>query len=638
MNEYINLEIENLTSIQKQAVNWSIGPLLVIAGPGSGKTMVLTLRIAKIISESSDDSFRVLGLTFTNKAADEMKSRVAAMMPESKNRVVLNTFHGFCAEVLRNHGSYVNVSPNFSIYSDTKDLQELLKDIAKDLDSVVDLNRYDIKNMLPIIQYLQRELVPPTSSLEGYIQEANIRDVVSQVYRAYFAKLKELNVLDFESLIFKANELFQNFEFIAKHYRMIYKYICVDEFQDTNHAQYQLIKSITQNQFNNVFMVADDDQLIYQWNGASHRRIQEFINDFSAETIQLPDNFRCPPKVVQLANNLIVHNKGRFKNKEPLRARKLVEDNGKTVRVFKFSTVEDEIDWIATNIKERFLLEKGEFAVIARSNKLLQKIYEKLQKNELPCVITKRKNQFESAHFYWLHSILRLANKRNDEKYLTEVTTSFEYITDLSVNTDEVMALSNASDGDYLRGFYRYIENKGIEGNYLRTILIYLIEGKDFIEFIKQSLEWLSSYLSELDDDIHGLFDEEREVWKQFIDNVYLHHGYDPITLSTFLQEMDLTSKQRESKDRCVQCLTIHASKGKEFNHVYLLGLVEDELPSYNSKKKGEASFAMEEERRGCFVAITRTTETLTLSYATRYNGFMKLPSRFLREMGITTS
>lgn len=620
-----------------QAVQWSNGPLVVIAGPGSGKTRVLTYRIARLLTESVDENYRILGLTFTNKASDEMRVRLSHLVPDMNKRLYLGTFHSFCAEVLRNHGSYVGINPNFTIYSDAKDLMEIIKDVHRNLESRGEIGSIGTTNLLPVIQYLQKNLIGPGESLDSLIKNDNLRIAVEKIYEGYWNKLKELNALDFELLIFKTYLLFKGNPFISSHYRKIYPYINIDEFQDTNYAQYQMIKELTKNKHKNIFIVADDDQLIYQWNGASHKRIYEFKEDYGADIIQLPDNFRCPPGVVNLANNLIAHNKGRLNSKEPLRAMKEVENDSEVIRLQNFLSVEDEIHWIVNDIKTRMnTYRNSSFAVIARSNKLLLNVFDRLKQYDVPVTISKRKNEFESPLIFWMHSLLRLANKRNDKKYLNEVTNSFEFFTMEKINTEEIIAMSEARDGDFLKGFYRSISTLNIDDKYSHSFNLNLVEGKSFITFIEDSLKWLKTNVyNKLDDEQKDLFNDELEVWKELMKSFYYKYGYDHVTLSTFLQELELSSKQKEPEEGFVQCLTIHSAKGKEFDHVYILGLVEDELPSYGSKKKGDYSLEMEEERRGCFVAITRTLSTLTITFANRYNGWQKQPSRFLYEMGL---
>ena len=248
-----------------------------------------------------------MGLTFTNKAADEMRSRVVSFVPGQEDRLFLGTFHSFCSDVLRQHGSHLGINPNFHIYSQDVDLQAVLNDAvetAKKMNDVVsDLD----KKTLPVIQRLKSLLILP-EQCRGMFRDKEFGERIATVYPAYESELYKRNALDFNSLILKTYQLFNKFPVFAKRYQSVYTYICIDEFQDTNQAQYGLISALAGYQHRNLFIVADDDQIIYQWNGASHERLKELLNDFSPMVIQLPMNYRCPPEIVAIANNLIRHN------------------------------------------------------------------------------------------------------------------------------------------------------------------------------------------------------------------------------------------------------------------------------------------------------------------------------------------
>ena len=293
-----------LSATQKKAVD-ADAPLLVLAGPGTGKTRVLTCRIARILDSTKDSKFRILGLTFTNAAADEIRERIIKFVPGQEDRLFLGTFHSFCADILRQHGIHLNINPNFNIYSHSRDLEAIMNEAinkAKDINRNV--NDSD-KKKLPIIQRLKSNLILPEECLDIF-SDKNFAEKMAIIYKTYEQELDRRNALDFNSLILKTHELFIKYPAFAKRYRIVYPYICIDEFQDTNLAQYRLIRSITGDTHKNLFVVADDDQIIYQWNGASYKRIIEFTNDYSPEIIQLPVNYRCPPEIVNLANNLML--------------------------------------------------------------------------------------------------------------------------------------------------------------------------------------------------------------------------------------------------------------------------------------------------------------------------------------------
>ena len=324
------------TISQNLAIEWNDGPLLVLAGPGSGKTAVLTSRISRIINESVDENFKILALTFTNKAALEMSDRIIKLVPEAKGRLFVGTFHSFCAEVLRNHGSSIGIKPDFTIFSDENDLKAIISDIQEEYFSEFGEEKvYDLK-LLNAIKYFQENLCYCDEQVKAKMPETQYAHIFSWIYNRYQTRLQELNALDFNSIVLLAYRLFTTNSLIAKLYRISYKYICVDEFQDTNLAQYYLIKSFVNKEASNLFVVADDDQVIYGWNGASNKRLIEFKDEFKAQIIQLSENFRCPPEVVELANLLITYNSGRVENKAPLKAMKETEATINSVALNSF--------------------------------------------------------------------------------------------------------------------------------------------------------------------------------------------------------------------------------------------------------------------------------------------------------------
>lgn len=630
---------DSLGAFQKKAAEWFEGPLLVLAGPGSGKTRVLTCRIAKLLHESRDKNFRILGLTFTNKAADEMRTRVTNYVPGLENRLFLGTFHSFCADILRQHGSHLGVKTNFTIYSQDNDLVAVLNDAVecakKESELVTD---YD-KKTLPVIQRLKSNLIMPDDCAESFRDRA-FGQRISIVYKYYEHLLDERNALDFNSLLLKAYLLLMKYEAFARRYRTVYPYICIDEFQDTNRAQYQFIKALTGDQHRNLFIVADDDQIIYQWNGASHKRIEELIKDFSPQVIQLPMNYRCPAEVVELANLLIGNNFLRSSNKKPLEASKQGAIDGTVVRLLAFPKYEEEALGIAQDIINNHSVELGSTAILARNRRLLEGVLTELQRKGIAAIISQRKNEFESTPFQWLHSILRLASDTHNRTHLEAVCGTFSQLSKVDIEADDVINDAQTSQLGFLHHWVRLARSKADDSTkaILDNVMRYLVEGRDFRKFSDEAIKWFNIIEKTATDDptteLFARFKEESDTWGHLMQEIIAALG-DEITLDGFLQELQMHSKEGTLKPNTVVLMTIHGAKGKEFDHVYLIGLVDDELPSFQSKQKGATSPEMEEERRNCFVAITRAVKTLTLSYATNYRGWQKEPSRFLYEMGL---
>ena len=250
----------------KAGTSWDRGAMLVIAGPGSGKTRVLTSRIARILNDTPNENFRILGLTFTNAAADEMRKRINVSVPGNEQRIFIGTFHSFCSEVIRQHGAHIGINSNFSIYSHDSDLLEILILAIQKMNPNLRLTEKTLNNYLSSIQWLKSNLILPDRD-ETRFGKTESEIQLGQIYQEYEKLLVKKNVLDFNSLLLRTYELLSKFQFIAKHYRTVYEYVCIDEFQDTNLSQYEIVKLLSGKDSSNLFIVADDDQIIYQWNG-----------------------------------------------------------------------------------------------------------------------------------------------------------------------------------------------------------------------------------------------------------------------------------------------------------------------------------------------------------------------------------
>lgn len=632
--------LKTLNENQRTACGWNNGTLLVLAGPGSGKTRVLTLRIARILEETPQEYFKILGLTFTNKAATEMRERINQLVPEASSRTMLTTFHAFCADVLRQHGSQVGLKPDFSILSLQIDREAQLNDVLKSLK----LNhKYKPNQLLPLIDRLLDRCADEKTaySLLSNSDPENREDWI-KIYGAYRDSLIKMNRLDFPSLIMETHALFKKTPGVLKHIHKVYRYICVDEFQDTNLGQYEILKQLVNPNESNLFVVADDDQIIYQWNGADPERINTIISDFGMEVIQLPENYRCPPEVIELANNLIENNNKRSPGKSSLIAHrsKNQAQNG-VIRLKHFPVLEEEAIWIAQDIQKRPISERAECAILARTKRLLDVFYNQLKDNGLSAFLNVRKDEFASYQMQFLHSLLRLANNRSDEEQLRKLCKYFDSIEGIYIEISEVLTQASLNNEDYLRTWQKMVSQQvGLREQtkaYIDNGLNELIERLDFQTACAEAFEWFESLLSieKLNYASNALYSEEKEVWENLVSEITLEFGSEKVVLYLLLQELDMRSKTPKAPVDAIPLFTIHTSKGLEFKHVYLVGMVEDELPSWMAINKGDQSKEMEEERRSCFVAITRAQESLVLSYSTKAFGWEKKPSRFLSEMGI---
>jgi len=610
--------------------------MLVLAGPGSGKTQVLTCRIARLLDAAREQNFRVLALTFTNKAADEMKSRVATFVPGLEERATIATFHSFCGQMLRQHGVHIGINPDFAIYSTDDDRRAVLKDaLERGQREGVPVNADDVR-YLAIIDRLKERLIPPgggETSLGGLDNPKRI----AAAYTLYEAELSRLNALDFGSLIGQAYRLVDMFPAIAQRYQRTYPYWLLDEFQDTNSAQYRLIKTLAGNTFKNIFAVADDDQIIYAWNGASYRQIQLFSADFSAQLLQLPTNYRCPAGIVEAANRLVAYNAQRTSSKKPLIAGKTSTrypaDEQIQLRVFK--TEQAEADGVATMIAERGSALWGTTAVLARTRALLELMHKAMQTRGVQSAIAQRRDDFLSAEFRWLAATLRQISRPMDRRNLATLIDAFNRLANTEIDLDQVIAEAEASGRSYLLTWLEVVA-KATSTPAHNELLVHIAPAAENSSLVKTAIDALVSAFDVLTKgpDASSDLAEDLAAWRELQRDILGHIGKSA-PLEEFLHELQLRSKEPSPRPNSVSLMTIHAAKGREFDIVHVTGLAEDIMPSFQSRQKGDRSPEMEEERRNCFVAITRAKECLIISRAESYRGWTKAPSRFLVEMGL---
>ena len=636
----LEASLHELSDVQRKAVEWDDGALLVLAGPGSGKTRVLTGRVARLLDRSRDERFRVLALTFTNKAAHEMSSRLTTLAPGLEERADIHTFHSFCTQVLRQHGVHLGIKPDFAIYSRTSDRRAVLDDAlgrdSRHADS-------EDRRLLPRIDALKARLVRPEQT-EEWLAGRNDAPPdeacrLASAYRLYEEELRRANALDSNSLIFEAYRLF-GYRAMAQHYQTVYRYWHVDEFQDTNGVQYALLRRMAGEDFRRVFAVADDDQTIYEWNGASIRRIGTLVADFDCEVVQLPTNFRCPPRIVEAANRLVVYNARRAEAKRPAEpAPRSPSLDNRPIGCRVFETDRAEATGIAAEIAGLDFDERGRTLVLARTRALLESMRAALQEEGVNAMILSRRDDFASPEMRWLAACLKQIDRPLDRRNLATLGEAFGSFVPGCVGSstgapapwdfDEVLSRSGTEKVTYLSVWIRAAQAAGLPSPAAEIVdLIARLSAGELklASAIDRILGHLES--GEPGEDLR----DDISAWRRLAGEIRTAVG--PTSLHRFLQELELRSKEPVPEPGSVSLATIHGAKGLEFDTVYLIGLVEEILPSWHSVRNGNGSAALEEERRGCFVAITRTKERLILSRAQQYKGWAKQPSRFLAEMG----
>ncbi len=633
MTPELDAVLSSLSPIQREAATWSDGSAMVLAGPGSGKTRVLTSRIAKILDDSRGKNFRILALTFTTKAAAEMRERVEQLVPGLTERTFIGTFHAFCTQLLRQHGSHLGMSPDFAIFDQDADREALLADALAAATARGEVDVREGVRWLRTIDQLKSRLVVPEKAASQF-RDASTGEVVAQVYRLYEQALGERNTVDFNGLILGACRLFRDVAGVAERTRRTYPYWLIDEFQDTTPAQYRLIQLAAGDKFKNLFAVADDDQIIYQWAGASYRQIEKMRADFRPELIQLVENHRCPPEIVGAANLLVAHNTIRTPGKKPLVAAKAATAPSVSLRLFDTDVAESE--GIAAEIADGDVANRGQTAVLGRTRSLLIPIQQALASRGVKSVIAQRRDRFISPQFTWLQACLDQALRPTDVRTFKVLVDSANRVTGQDLDAAILAAEADAAGAAYFEHWGKTaVELDDPIGAALGGFAIRLAQSRNsWRQVIREAIPVLTNSGGSAEGVVSDAADD-KAAWDVCVKEIRAEKGAD-VELDELIQGLALRSKEPPRDPSTVTLLTVHASKGLEFDVVYVAGLAESIMPSWQSVSAGDQSPEMEEERRNCFVAITRTRKTLILTRATHYRNWSKGPSRFLSEMGFT--
>jgi DNA helicase-2/ATP-dependent DNA helicase PcrA len=627
MTDPIQAALDDLSPIQRDAVNWTDGAALVLAGPGSGKTRVLTTRIAKLLNNSSGQRFKTLALTFTTKAAAEMRERVERLAPGLVDeRTYIGTFHAFCTVVLRQHGSHIGIKPDFAIVDRREERAELLKDALHA--AINDGKEFSLDDgrWLDTIDHLKSRLVVPEKAA-GREKDTHF----PEVYSLYEEALRAENATDFNGLILETSRLLAKMPAVAKRIRQAYPYWMIDEFQDTSPGQYWLLHYLSGGEFTNVMAVADDDQIIYQWAGASYRQIEKFRSDFKPELIQLVENHRCPPEIVAIANRLVAHNTQRTPEKLEITPGRAAPLNA--VSYVAHESDVEEREAICAEIKELGSETWGRTAIIGRTRALLEPMLACLKKASVKANLVQRRDNFVSPQFVWLQACLDQALRPLNKRVFANLVNAANRF--LAIELDPALLVAEAEAGGQTDCEHWSVVIEATESSIAKQLgrLVRRLANTrgEWRKIVDEAIAILRTTAVAGEGTVSDV-DEDQAVWAACNREIRSEFGKDP-DLSDFLQGIALRSKEPPIDPSAVTLLTVHGAKGLEFEFVYVIGLAEGEMPSWQSCKKGDASPEMEEERRNCFVAITRTQERLRLSSAKKYRGWNRSASRFLAEM-----
>ncbi|MGV3603261.1 MAG: ATP-dependent helicase [Dyadobacter fermentans] len=640
-NDYLS----TLNEPQREAVLHGNGPLMIIAGAGSGKTRVLTYRIARLI-ETGVDPFRILSLTFTNKASGEMRSRIEGAVGTEARNIWMGTFHSVFAKILRIEARYLGYTSDFSIY-DTDDSKSLLRSIIKEYN--LDDKVYKANVVFNRISGAKNRLI----SADDYINNAIIQQddeaakmkEIGRLYKTYATRCFQANAMDFDDLLFNTNVLFRDFPDVLYKYQHKFQHVMVDEFQDTNVSQYLITRKLSA-VHRNIVVVGDDAQSIYAFRGANIENILNFEKDFpDVRVIKLEQNYRSTSTIVNAANSVIARNKSQLE-KHTFTS----NEEGSLIDVIKAGSDNEEGRLIATAIFEEKMqkaLRNEHFAILYRTNAQSRSFEEALRKLGIKYRIVGGQSFYQRKEIKDLLAYLRFTvNQRDEEAFKRIINLPKRGIGDTTVAKIAVTASeNNVAIWDVVANINQYGTGRTIApiedfGTLIKSFKILVEEGKDAYE-ISSHIAKASGILRELYEDktVEGLsrYENVQELLngiKEFVDS----DETEDKSLSAFLQSVSLLTNADEPDDNNdhdrVTMMTIHSAKGLEFRNVFIVGLEEDLFPS---QMMLESRQDLEEERRLFYVAITRAEKKLSFSYAeSRYQwGRLKMcePSRFLLEV-----
>ncbi len=624
----MNYDINLLNEEQLAPLKQTEGAILVTAGAGSGKTRLLTHRVAYLIDELEVDPYRILAITFTNKAAGEMGARIGQMV-NGAEKVWISTFHSMCAKLLRMEISHLPpFTRDFSIYSESdsdKALKEVLSERGISDDKIKKSVAYHLSDWKNGVM-----------SLKNYVQTHEDEfgmDKIGTLMQAYQDKLKKNNALDFDDLIAKTVELFVTCPEVLSYYANRFLYIHVDEFQDTNLVQYQLVKMLA-SVHGNLFVVGDEDQCIYSWRGANFENIFNFKRDFpDAGIYKLEHNYRSSPEIIEVANNVIKNNTSRL-NKNMW----TTKPSGKKPTLFNAYDERDEALYVAKNVNK--LINEGyqfdDIAVLMRINALSRSLEEAFLSYNIPHRIYGGFKFYERVEIKNVIGYLRLfVNPKDDVSFARIINFPKRGIGDGTI--------AKLAEFNYEKSLLENCLSDEFKGASLYKKFASFVEGynkveqalklSDFVENVITSFGIRGAYNPKEEEDMNRLLNIE-----QFVSSVKEFEALNPdATLNDYLENITLSSENDEiGQGGAVTIATVHAVKGLEFKAVFLIGLEEGIFPisrAFNSTRE------LEEERRLMYVALTRAEERLNLSYVSRRYLYREsqyqTPSRFCRELGL---
>ena len=633
--------LDRLNDKQREAAMHTEGPLLILAGAGSGKTSTMTCRIAYLIREMGVNPYNILAVTFTNKAAKEMRDRVEALIGSGINMWIL-TFHSACLRILRSHADSIGYGRDFAVYDPT-DQKAVIKNACKELN--IDTKKFNQNYFLSRISDCKEKRISPKEYESIYGDEVNSR-MIAQVYDMYDKTLRKNNAMDFDDLLLKTVELFEQDEAVLLKYQRRFQYIMVDEYQDTNQTQYQFVKMLAEaedeqgDKLNNICVVGDDDQCIYQWRGADIRNILEFEKDFKdAMVVKLEQNYRSTGNILDAAHSVIRNNKGR-------KAKKLWTDAEAGNRIIhrRLDDERDEAYFVAAEIDRLCSGRYNDFAILYRMNAQSRTFEEALSRRGIPYRVLGGLRYYDRKEIKDMMCYMRLVQNKADDLALVRIINEPKRgIGAKSIEKLQTLASVRGTslfdvlcDPQIVSSF----SAKAAAGitELVKMITAYSSEQDNMkISDLYDGLLVRSGYMKALEDQQSLEAEARIENLMEFKSVIYDYENEEPnISLAEFMERIALLAEvdNHDADENAVVLMTLHSAKGLEFPYVFMPGMEDGLFPGWRSFDRPDG---LEEERRLCYVGITRAKECLWLTSAETRTLYGKTDwtreSQFMREI-----
>lgn len=632
MSELLHNALEILSKTEQTAVEIKDEPVFALSESTNKNSDLIPVRFAKTFQDNPKKKFGILGLTNTDRSAEEHKKRVDNFGPYEELRTFIGTVPSFCEKIVRQHGSHIGIIPGISVYNDINDRCEVLRDALLEYQTGLTFDRQDLMGLLSAIDCLRSCLVD-SEELENFFVNTQHGKVISKVYMAYEKSLQDLQIQDYNSLVKNACRLLREVPILISHLTNVYRFWIIDDFQSFTALQYEFVKTLASDGFRNIFAVANNNQNTFQWAYPNFMRVKNFCAEFKPKVIHFVDNKSCSLGILNAANSLINHNVSNSTIERDFFSS--VANKFEHIRCHSFVDENKEANMVAEEIKEIRLGTKDSLAVLGRTKDTLEPVLVQLKARHVKSTVAGHHSNFASPHFNWLKNCLELAYRPCNEMILKKLTVFGNLVVGTNLNPETIIAEPLSTRTNYLEHWSNMMMRvDDPKAKKLAILAKELVNSRySWKSIVEQALKILTEYSRTCTSHFYDINDDS-ESWQR-LHNGILGEVASTIELAEYLKMMKSHSEVSPTDSTEVRLITVHNVNALEFDHVWMVGMVDGILPAQHSLNKEADQRFMDEERRLCVAGMTCAKKSLSFSYARSYNGFSKQPSRFLQVMGL---